>query len=538
MNVNQKIFLLVQMLFFIFPMIGLQNSFGSDDDSALNETIIKITDTEAAPGTMIFKAPGEQWVTIENNLDKDVDVNEHVIFIGDDFMTTGVARGDISTSGGCISIPAGQKGSFKVDAAKNAIPSINPEGEQFLLHYQIHGEGKDKFIAFKIKIDYNNDVTFAVRNLDFGIGGAKKTMAFLVPPMQTWLQPQQIQTKKLTIKSRDPLLSVGIKDVRLGKDKDGVRVGEYRCSNSFCEVDVTINNPKDKSDVIPIYVTYDMFDKDGQVVKEDLMAIAAAIIDLPSDDEVKTNQDGTAVVAGLSTDAVIQAIYVKQFARTLVTRLLVTVVGNRGVAYLTDPTLGVLAGAGCAGAGKLTPGYNYGDLRNKAIQTVALHAALGVSDCGGRSWQAVASGFVWSDPSSWFLAPVYGVASYIACVTPRIVCGLISSFGAQLMTDIVYSNTVIRLPEQNQGWFGWLGKKSQSAVTFASAAVIRVACDQVAGVKTYGYQAEVVPDFFSGFSIDYVNGLLAAHPELALPKNGTVDFNSKCVRADSTIRAH
>jgi len=66
MNTNKKICRFAQIIFFVFPMFFLQNSFG---ENPMKETILKTTDAEKVEQqTLVFEKSGDQVIVVENNL--------------------------------------------------------------------------------------------------------------------------------------------------------------------------------------------------------------------------------------------------------------------------------------------------------------------------------------------------------------------------------------------------------------------------------------------------------------------------------------
>jgi len=237
-----------------------------------------------------FTKPGDKTIRLINDLDDDITL-ESTFLAGNQFSIYPAAR-SISMHGlaACAKISAGESCTFKVNAAENASASIDPEGSQFFITYSVDAKGISRLNKFTVKIDYNKDVGFKVRNLKFT---DKKFANELINITPTPLS----STKKLTIVNNNPASTVTIKNIQLAQKKAGITIGDYRdCLNlkgkSSCEVDITVSHEAE-DDATPIYVTYDT--DDG---KKDIVATAAIII---SQDSNKDKTDlGTAVKAGLA----------------------------------------------------------------------------------------------------------------------------------------------------------------------------------------------------------------------------------------------
>jgi hypothetical protein len=511
-NTNQKKYnLSIQILFFVLPLIYSQNSFGVststvffNGETVLKETVIKITDKQVYhPASLIFEVPGNQKITIENHLQKDVDIG-NMYFVGDEFTVPNVSRDiHINSASGCSTVKSGTSCTFVINAAENASPSINNDSELLLLNYKINGEQKDKFVQFKLKLDYNNDMIFKVRNLEFKANEA------------TFMEMPHFET--LTMINNNPSFSINIKEIRLAERNTNFVIGDCKkCSvlksNDSCEVGIGIdlNTGKNKNDVIPIYVAYDVIDANNEVVKKNLIATAAAIV---SSEEVTNHvQSAEARIDGAIEGAAVVVPYADTTQKLIKNFFVAVLPTKAGIA--TDIVTGFLAGGGYFIGDEIVRGtvgeYESSDYVNKILSATTMHSVIAFGLCSLKS------------------------DSYSLCAVATIGCGLLGTFGGQYLTDAIYSNVVYRLPEQS--WYGWLRDKSKLVFNFASAATIRVTCKTILGVPNGGF-TEVYQDASSAAIMVALKDIFKKHPELSINEKTTSvgdDYSScnECICAN------
>jgi hypothetical protein len=494
-NTNQKKYnLLVQILFFVLPFVCLQNSFGvsASTVSFNGETVIKITDTHVYhPTSLMFEAPGNQKITIENHLQKDLDVG-NIYFVGDEFTAPHIGR-DIHTdsASGCSIVKSGTSCSFVINAAENASPSINNDSELLMLNYRIYGEQKDRFAQFKLKLDYNNDVIFKIRNLEFKANEA------------TWMELYH-HFKELTIINNNSSFLINVKNIRLPERSVDFVIGDYKnCSNlkshGSCEVAIGTNFNTIKNDVVPIYVTYDLVDADGMVIKKDLIATAAAIVNYPSEKTAEHVRSAEARVDGAIAGASIVVPYAA-ITQKFIKKFFVVVL-PRKAGIMTDIATGFLAGGSYFISDKIVEStvgdYESSYYVNKIFSAATMHGVIAFGLCSRNG-------------------------GYGLCAAATIGCGLLGTFGGEAITDALYSNVVYHLPEQS--WYGWLNEKSSLLVNFASTAAIRVTCKTMLGVPNGGF-TDVYQDTLSASVVVALDSIFKEYPKLqATYKNSTDTF--------------
>lgn len=245
--------------------------------------------------TLEFKKPGDKTIEIINGSEKKV-ILKNILFVGDQFSSYPTAR-SITTKGfqGCSEIPAGKSCAFIVTAAKNASASIYPDGQQFFITYKTEDKGELKSTSFMVKVDYNQDVVFGARNLNFKTGG-------LDPNFDPYddncnkIFSRYPETNKLTIINNSKENSVNITSVKLDQDDSNIIIGDITgCSNievnSSCKVDISVG-PEVKNGALPVYVTYDIGDK------KDVVATAAVIVAFPDSDGDMPLFNGLQLVVG------------------------------------------------------------------------------------------------------------------------------------------------------------------------------------------------------------------------------------------------
>lgn len=497
MSTNQKkCNLSIQILFFVFQLICSQNSFGVststvsfNDETVLKETVIKITDMQVYhPASLIFETPGSQKITIENHLQKDVDIG-NMYFVGDEFTVPNISRDiHIDSASGCSTVKSGTSCSFVISAAENASPSINNDSELLLLNYKTDGEQKDKFAQFKLKVDYNkNSLIFKERNLEFKANEA------------TFMELPHFET--LTLINNNPSFSINIKEIRLAERNTNFVIGDYKkCSilksNSSCEVGIGIdfNTLKNKNDVIPIYVAYDIIDDNNEVIKKGLIATAAAIVS--SAEATNHVQSAEARIDGAVAGATVVAPYADITQKLIKNFFVVVLPTKAGIA--TDIASGFLAGGSYFIGDKIVEStvgdYESSYYVNKIFSAATMHGVIAFGLCSLKS------------------------GSYGLCAVATVGCGLLGTFGGQYLTDAIYSNVVYRLPEQS--WYGWLRDKSRLVFNYASTAAIRVTCKTMLGVPNGGF-TDVYQDASSAAVMVALGDIFKKHPELSISKNAT-----------------
>jgi len=484
MNTKQKNYRLVQALFFVLPIIFSPNSFCNSNNSEMKETVIQITDTKIDPAILVFKEPGEQKITVENHLKKDVDMG-NVLFLGDEFTAPLIAR-DISTHGydRCSTIKSGGYCSFKISAAKNAsnTTAINPDGERLLLNYKAAGAKEVGLAEFKIKVDYNNDgLVFKPRNVEFTAERGhveRRQYPWMRPTLNTYgtvtsseYYDYQTETQKLTITNNNPLCSINITKILLPRGDTFVRTGGYStCSNlksgSSCEVDVVVGS-NTKDDMVPIYITYDVVNDRHVVVKKDVVAVAAAIINFQ--DSKPKAQIMLAIINGVSTAFAALGAY-----------------SVSDDAFMSSIIAGELYTAVDDGFKK--QGYNDKSKINAVISVAAMHAIFGFISCW--KYTLVPDGFI----------------SFGACMTKKIGCGLLGSLSVQALAASMHSNTVQqRLPDPNNPVEH--GDELSASISLGLAAVLREGCKisaQVEGAGLAEMIQEVYQDAVAGDEMDNI----------------------------------
>ncbi len=496
--------LFMKILVLILPVIGVQN--------ILADVTLKITDdyndAKVKTASVVFQAPGDQKLTIENHLQKDIDMG-NIIFVGDEFTAPLVAR-DLATQGysGCSTVKSGTSCSLVLNVRDNASPTINPGGELLLLNYRVSGEEENKFAGFKVKIDYNNGVIFKVRNLEFTQYNMSAELLYpcVDPVLNNLYNVHKESTRggyvkfsppqKLTILNENSQ-AIKVTNIRFAKEELDLTIGDFSgCAHvsggGSCEVGVSINNLNTSDRTIPIYVVYDVLDENNGVVKKDLLAIAAAIINLDPKLKEPETRIGHAFLSGVVTGADIVAFFkgavkatekVGNYAKK---RLFTAVIENKAAGaaaeFLTDSLLGVGAGTSYSIVDSFFDDSTYKSDKNinKLFDAGFMHIGIGLGFCAGD----------------------------LSCIMAQIGCGLLGSFGAKFLGQILYSNVTMRLPEQT--WYETLKNKSQTAFGFGASAVIRLGCKGVTGFLKDGvleFAREVYTDTFSGATMDVISYL-------------------------------
>lgn len=504
MNTRKKIYKLFSIiLFFVFAIIGSQSGYGNND-TALPETVIKITgDENNDPVSLTFIKPGQQEIIIENRSQRDIRMVD-IFFIGDDFTTPLVTHGitvlGYNSEHDDIIIKPQTSYSFVIKASDKASPTINPDGDLLVLAYYQYDKKIPILIPLKVKIDYNNSVEFLQRNLEFFWHKNEYSLKL---------------TQALTIVNHNLENSIQITDIKVARDSHA----NFIIKNNFkyiltpgrsCIVDIAVNANDiiGINDVKPIWITYNVIDKDNTVVSADLTAVAAIII--------KESVDKNGVEP-------IKAIYNGgAFA--------VSVIGAGGARtkifgknWLSSTIEGFIAG----GFYKLVGGINYNtdhgydskNWGNKAIEVLSLNSILGGYYC-----------------------PKEHGPLYASCVAATIICGEFSIFGTETVMDhLLLANTVSRLPEHQQ----W------PITSYLSiAAYFRNSCQTMLGVFNTGLDG-IYQDGVSGMVMDGWSSLTKKSElnKLSLPVNSsrTPLMHRPCstcvcsysnLKLDSTIEVH
>lgn len=145
--------LLAVMLFFA-------SCFADDSKDAI---VIKITKDKSFAPTLIFAAPGEKKITIENHLSKDIEIGQ-LYFIGDEDLTSAMVNSlSLVAHDMCVQIKSKTTCSYIINSNKNAPSTLKPNGEEFFLSYKVSGEETENIAKFNIKINYNEPITKPIR---------------------------------------------------------------------------------------------------------------------------------------------------------------------------------------------------------------------------------------------------------------------------------------------------------------------------------------------------------------------------------------
>lgn len=497
MNIKKRNRRLTQVLFFILPIFFFQNTIGSND-LEMKETVIKITDTTVDSTVLIFKESGEQKVTVKNYLQKDIVVGD-VYFIGDEFTTPLVAR-DISVLGyshaaGLI-IKAGTSYSFIINASQNATPTVNPDGEELLLGFKIIGEKESKYFPFKIKIDYNNDIIFKKRNLEFYPKPDPDLYNECYNFYHTGTMPINLscnrlsssEVKKLTIMNNGSL-AANIKSVQLARNGSGINIGNYSScynlkSGTSCEVDVTTDGSEAKNDVIPVFVTYDVVDESSKVVNKDLIAAAAVIVSTQDEvKEVSQEHNNVQPIKSAIDGAITGAAIIESFSnmQEFIKKIFLLKLSKKAAGTASDIVMGPLSGVSYFigdkifehTAGKYDSEYSV----NKIISATVMYSLVAFKFCPEAAEKISVATYAASGGA--IGAEGTAAVGAAACVIATVGCGLLGTFGGHYLTKAVYSNIVYRLPEQS--WSGWIKDKSKLMFNFGASAVVRVVCKKALG---------------------------------------------------------
>lgn len=250
-------------------------------------------------GVLKFKKPGIKTFKIINDWDSEVTI-KRIFFNADQFSLYPILRSfAIQGFAPNSKLPRGAWYELQIKAEENASTSIYPGGTQFFIVYtvMVNGEEKERAAEFRVKIDYNDEVEFDVRNLEF----TSLERKFTETPCPEQLQYSFINNpynlhdngtsgkyfyqaaptvKKLIIKNKSPSPTIKVTNVSLDQDKAGVHIGNYSSCSSLeagksCEVDITVDHEA-TDEAVPVYVTYHTNDKE-------VVATAAIIIKRKSD---------------------------------------------------------------------------------------------------------------------------------------------------------------------------------------------------------------------------------------------------------------
>lgn len=476
MNINRKTCQFILVLICLFTIIAPHAGFGTTTKLTYSIVDNPRSEKNSDESILLFNEPSTQQITIENHLKKDVNIG-HMYFIGDEFTAPLIARGvSIQGSSGCTTIKAGTACTFLINAKENASATINPAGELLLVNYKVAGDKKDKFFKLKIKINYNDDIFFGVRNIKF-LKKEGRVRKYYNYPETIKLSPlhggkgtsytyydstKSGETRELTIINNNPQNSVHIKSVKFGREGVDGEVDYSACSfltsNEFCTAKIFIDY-ETKNDLIPILVTYDIV---GKETKTDIVAAAVAIVNYaPQNYTVESGQPGLALLSGAASGSlgVISGLVTDK-------KVLIAVISNGKAADIgANIIAGPLAGAAFWSADEFVNGVGIYDNTygyNRLIDASAMHFAFATIPCASVGLKASTIGYF------------TGLAVGAACMAVSIGCGLAGTFGGYYLTEAVYYNLVNRLPEQS--WSTCLWDKSQEAFNFGVAAIIRMGC--------------------------------------------------------------
>ncbi|CAL7963341.1 hypothetical protein GAMM_40245 [Gammaproteobacteria bacterium] len=265
--------------------------------------------------TLKFDQPGIRTLRIVNNWDSDITI-KRIFFNADQFslypiLHSFAIQGFMPDS----KIPERAWYEFQIKAEENAGNSIYPGGTQFFVVYRVDDVEGDQLAEFRVKIDYNNDIEFDIRNLLFDYSQTSEDFEACLKQRgyypigdpeydsrchrtgifsydcsneQTKFCADKPSTKKLIITNKNKDSSaIKITNIDLVPNKTGVHIGDYSsCSNleagKTCGVDITIDHDT-TDEAVPVYVTYDV---NG---KKEVRATAAIIIKRNSNDNLKDN---------------------------------------------------------------------------------------------------------------------------------------------------------------------------------------------------------------------------------------------------------
>jgi hypothetical protein len=480
MSINQKkCNILMQIVFFAFPLVCLQNSF------ALEDAAVNIKSTQSNPSIMAFKTPGEQTLTIKNYLQKDIAIG-NAYFVGNKYNAQNIGNNvHIKSIDGCSTIKARTSCTFGIKTEENASPSVNSNGDPLLINYAVQGEKGNRFAQVNIKLDYNNDVIFKVRNVEFT---RKSTL---------WMEDIYYDTQKLVIMNNNPAHSVNIKNVELAERNEkfkyavrGFNKPLVLKSNDSCEVEIGIMLDA-QNDVIPIYVTYDVVDESNVVVKKDLIATAVAIVKHYDDEEphlLRAIINGAITAASIVlpyndfTQKVVKGAIKDIFVAVLPTKIVTEKVVGVAADVFTGPAAGLSYFAGDKLSEKILGKYNSEYGINKIFSATAMYGLAGAVLCFSAG----------------------GPLNYGYCVAYSTGAGLEGTFFGQLLTEMLFSTVEHPLPEQS--WSGWGMEKAKLPFNFIASAFARKSSKIILGVSKAkdGVIPEMAQDGSSAVVMDAV----------------------------------
>ncbi|CAL7960163.1 hypothetical protein GAMM_140010 [Gammaproteobacteria bacterium] len=253
-----------------------------------------------------FKEPGTKILKIANQTSSEITVGEtNVISSMPLLVSHSVAMQGVKTGS---KIPAGESCEVQIQATENASASFPSDNTLFFITYQVDGSKEQQQIGFKVKISYNNDgIKFENPILEF----TEEEPAILKMPQASCTDDNQSlcivnnpyiyntdstnsqfyypyskpSRKSLVLINEDPSDIVKITRIDHDEYKVGIHVvGDYsNCTNltkgMSCAVDIEVDG-SNRTDMVPIYVTYDISDSEGNIKIKDAMTAAVVIIDL------------------------------------------------------------------------------------------------------------------------------------------------------------------------------------------------------------------------------------------------------------------
>jgi len=425
MNVSTLIFKTFFLLILVCPPIV----FGSSKKEAIIEIYDSTTVAEYpnSKQKIVFDKPGTKKLTIKNHLDKNVNVGD-ILFVGDEFTAPIIKRGlSVQNPYNCSIIDPNSSCLMTITADLKASPTVDSkdEGVSLFLNYKIGGDEKIKFIQFRVKLNYNDDLQFEIRNIQFVEKRFQLDDNFSFNE-GVWFDNGEFRyhgfAGELTI-INSLITPVFIKDIMLVKN--GKSVGRIICSTckelksgASCKTELTIDyKDRKKYDALPIYVTYDTDSR------KDLVAVAAAIINPsqqsydPEKTEIELMELINAAIGG----------YLLYKAIMLPNAIL----SSNNANLLTQVFIGILAGASFKAFGWIDDKFFRRDKsssKNKFVSGALLHSLLAVDFCED-------------------FAKKNGVP-YEICAVVTIGCGLASTFNTGYAKSALFPNAIHRLPEQ------------------------------------------------------------------------------------------
>lgn len=276
-----------------------------------------------------FKKPGIKTLKIMNKWDNDVTI-EGVLFDINKFSMVQVSRGATVQNfrPGYVILP-GKSYKLQIQTKENASASVYPDGTRFVVAYKVKVRETEetRYAEFRVKVNYNEDISFYERNLlftkyhDYDVyekclsecGGAvsvpqcKRVGMFSYDCRNACTEDcsHKPQTRELILKNKNShaieIKEVGfldpnkkdINNVNLIQTIEGVQVEQGQCSflesGGTCKEFITVDDKQDDL-VIPVYVKYDIVDKNGGIKTSDIVATAAVIVNKNDSDEKIENK--------------------------------------------------------------------------------------------------------------------------------------------------------------------------------------------------------------------------------------------------------